>query len=147
MKLKNYGQKKCLTMFLVDTNIFLEVLLAQHRKEECEEFLSQLRDGKKMGLLTDFSVHSIIVTMSAASRLAELRTFLESLAGYKGLHVYNTSIIDEVKAIENALENKLDMDDAIQCAVAIAANAEAIISFDKHFSNLSIPRKEPHQIS
>jgi predicted nucleic acid-binding protein len=134
-------------MYLVDTNIFLEVLLAQPRKEECEKLLSQFRDGKKTGLVTDFTVYSIIVTMSTQSRLAELRTFLGSLTAYKGLHVYNTSITDEIKAVENAIENKLDMDDAIQYTAALAVNAEAIITFDKHFNNLRIPRKEPHQIT
>ena len=134
-------------MYLVDTNIFLEILLARPRKEECKKLLSQLRDGKKTGLVTDFTVHSIIVTMDSMNRLTELRTFLTSLTAYKGLHVHHTNITDEIKATEIAIQNKLDMDDAIQYTTALTTNAEAIISFDKHFSNLKIPRKEPHQIS
>jgi predicted nucleic acid-binding protein len=134
-------------MYLVDTSIFLEILLARPRKEECKKLLSQLRDGKKIGLVTDFTVHSIIVAMDSLNRLTELRTFLISLKAYKGLHVHHTSIADEAKATEIAIQNKVDMDDAMQYASAIATNAEAIISFDKHLSNLKIPRKEPHQIS
>lgn len=134
-------------MYLVDTNIFLEILLARPRKEECKKLLSQLRDGKKTGLITDFTVHSIIVTMGSLNRLTELRTFLTSLTAYKGLHVHNTNIIDEIKAIKIAIQSKLDMDDAIQYTTALNTNAEAIISFDKHFSNLKIPRKEPRQIN
>jgi len=34
--------------------------------------------------------------------------------------------------VELALKQKLDMDDAIQYAVALSLNAESIISFDKH---------------
>ena len=134
-------------MYLVDTNIFLEILLARSRKEECKKLLSQLRDGKKNGLVTDFTVHSIIVAMDSMSKLAELRTFLASLTAYKGLHVHHTNITDETKATEIAIQNKLDMDDAIQYAIALTTNAEAIISFDKHFNNLKIPRKEPRQIN
>ena len=134
-------------MYLVDTNIFLEILLARSRKEDCKKLLSQLRDGKKTGLVTDFTVHSIIVTMDSLNKLAELRTFLSSLTAYKGLHIHNTSIIDEIKATQIAIQNKLDMDDAIQYTTALTTNAEAIISFDKHFSNLKTPRKEPHQIN
>jgi len=134
-------------MYLVDTNIFLEILLARSRKEDCKKLLSQLRDGKKTGLVTDFTVHSIIVTMDSLNKLAELRTFLSSLTAYKGLHVHHTSIIDEIKAIQIAIQSKLDMDDAIQYTTALTTNAEAIISFDKHFSNLKTPRKEPHQIN
>ena len=37
--------------------------------------------------------------------------------------------------------------DAIQYEIALDANVEAIVSFDKHFNNLKIPRKEPHQIT
>ena len=133
-------------MYLVDTNIFLEILLARPRKEECKKLLSQLRDGKKNGLVTDFTVHSVIVAMDSLNKLTELRTFLTSLTAYKGLHVHHTNITDEIKATQTAIQNKLDMDDAIQYATALTTNAEAIISFDKHFNNLKIPRKEPHQI-
>ena len=73
-------------MYLVDANIFLEVLLSRTRKEECKNFLASLRDGKKSGIMTDFSVHSIIVIMDGLNRLRELKTFLSSLTAYKGLH-------------------------------------------------------------
>jgi len=134
-------------MFLVDTNIFLEVLLLQPRTEECEKLLSLFRDGKKTGLITDFTVHSIIVIMNNVNKLNELRIFLSSLTAYKGLSIYHTNINDEIKAAEIAIQNSLDMDDAIQYTTALAINAEAIISFDKHFNNLKTPRKEPHQIT
>ena len=48
--------------------------------------------------------------------------------------------------MELALKQKLDMDDAIQYAVALSLNAESIISFDKHFDGLKIPRKEPVEL-
>jgi len=77
-------------MYLVDTNIFLEVLLLQDRKEECENFLDLIRRGKKTGVVTDFTIHSIIVIMYNLKRLKELKIFLSSLTAYKGLHIsYN----------------------------------------------------------
>ena len=72
-----------------------------------------------------------------------LKKFLLSLLAYKGLQIYDTTIKDEVKAIEIALQRKLSMDDALQYSSALSTNAEAIISFDKHFNNLEIPRIEP----
>jgi predicted nucleic acid-binding protein len=134
-------------MYLVDTNIFLEVLLSQAKTEECERLLDQFKKGKKLGVITDFTVHSIIVTMYSYERLEALKVFLSSLTGYKGLHIYPTDLTNAIKATELATQNKLDMDDAIQYAIAIATNVEAIVSFDKHFNNLKIPRKEPHQIT
>jgi predicted nucleic acid-binding protein len=35
------------------------------------------------------------------------------------------------------------MDDAIQYSVALTINADAIVSFDKHFNKLEVPREEP----
>ena len=71
-------------MYLVDTNIFLEVLLLQDGKEECENFLDLIRSGKKTGVVTDFTIHSIIVIMYNLNKLKELKIFLSSLTAYKG---------------------------------------------------------------
>ena len=130
-------------MYLVDTNILLEVLLSRDKKEECKKLLRALRDGKEKGIITDFTVHSIIVIMDHFKKLRELKTFLLSLTAYKGLSIYNTTITDEVKATEIAIKQNLDMDDAIQYLIALSTNADAIVSFDKHFDNLKIPRLEP----
>jgi predicted nucleic acid-binding protein len=130
-------------MILIDTNIFLEVLLARARKEASKVLLRSLRDGREKGIVTDFTIHSIIVIMDGLNRLKELKTFLSSLTAYKGLRIYHTSIADEIRAIELTDETSLDMDDAIQYASALSTNAEAIVSFDKHFNGLKIPRTEP----
>ncbi len=47
-------------MYLVDTNIFLEILLKQEKSKECKKFLE-----KNIGKLniTDFSLHSIGVIL------------------------------------------------------------------------------------
>jgi uncharacterized protein len=89
-------------MLLVDTNIFLEVLLAQQRKVDCEAFLQRLVTGKEVGVVTDFSIHSIMVIMGNIDRFDELRIFLLSLTAYKGLKVYNTTLADKVKATQIA---------------------------------------------
>jgi len=135
-----------LETYLVDTNIFLEVMLSRSKREECKKLLAMLRDGKAKGIVTDFTVHSIMVLMDRFKKLEELKTFLLSLMAHKGLYVYTTSVADEVNAVESAEESKLDVDDAIQYGTALSVNADAIISFDKHFDNLEVQRKEPAQI-
>ncbi len=60
--------------------------------------------------------------------------------------MYSTSISEKMKVINIASETGLDIDDAIQYAIALSVNAEAIISFDKHFDNLKTPRREPKDI-
>jgi predicted nucleic acid-binding protein len=130
-------------MFLIDTNIFLEVLLSRKKKEKCKKLLYMLRDGEVNGIITDFTIHSIIVIMGSLNRLSELKTFLSSLPAYKGLHIHYTTIAEEVKAVGIATLRGLDMDDAVQYSSALSEKAEAIISFDKHFDGLEIPRREP----
>lgn len=132
-------------MYLVDTNIFLEVLLAGSKKNECEKFLTHLRDGVKVGVITDFSIHSILVIMEGFGKRNGLKTFLRSLLAYKGLRVYTTGSVDEIEAIDTSYKLKLDLDDAIQYRVAAKLKAKAIVSFDKHFERLEIPRLEPTQ--
>lgn len=134
-------------MYLVDTNIFLEVLLSGGRKKPCKRFLGMLRDGKRSGVITDFTVHSIIVIMEGFGRLNELKKFLYSLTAYKGLHVFLTGLSIEVKAVKLALKGKLDMDDAIQYSSALSIGAECIVSYDTHFDNLKVPRKTPEDLA
>ena len=47
-------------MFLADTNIFLEILLGQDKKEECKRFLINNIGNLS---ITDFSLHSIGVIL------------------------------------------------------------------------------------
>ena len=131
--------------YLIDTNIFLELMLSQSRSDECKKLLAMLRDGIVEAVVTDFTIHSIIVLMGRFKKLRELETFLFSLTAYKGLYAYTTSIADETKAVKVAKKSKLDIDDAIQYAAALSINADAIISFDRDLDGLKVPRKEPIQ--
>ncbi len=47
-------------MFLIDTNIFLEILLGQDKKEICNNFLNDHIDDLA---ISDFSLHSIGVIL------------------------------------------------------------------------------------
>ena len=96
--------------------------------------------------MTDFTIHSIIVIMDSFKRLEALKTFLQSLTAYKGLHMFFTNLSTEIEAIEYALSKGLDMDDAIQYSAAFSANVECIVSYDKHFDKLEIPRKTPEKL-
>jgi len=133
-------------MYLIDTNIFLEVMLSRDRNEECKKLLRMLEKGELKGIVTDFTIHSIIVLLDRLKKLNTLKYFLQSLTAYKGLYIYTTPLHCEIKAVDIAKETGLDMDDSIQYYAALSIKAEGIISFDKHFDNLKIPRKEPKDL-
>ena len=103
-------------------------------------------ERQKKGVITDSSVHSILVIMEGFGKRRELKVFLRSLLSYEGLTVYTTTLLDEVNAIDLSYETNLDLDDAIQYYVASTVKARGIDSFDKHFDGLEIPRVEPVQI-
>lgn len=130
-------------MYLIDTNIFLEVMLSRSKSEECEGFLDTLKSGEKRGFVTDFSIHTIIVIMGSYGKKRELKEFLKSLTAYEGLAIYNTSLPDEIKAIDISSKTDLDLDDSIQYFAALSVGAEGIVSLDHHFDGLEVKRIVP----
>jgi len=63
-------------MFLVDTNVFLEVLLTQDKKEDCKRFLEKnIRDLN----ITDFSLHSIGVILFRYGKEDIFQKFVEDV--------------------------------------------------------------------
>ena len=79
-------------MFLIDTNIFLEVMLALAKRKACIDFLASVKTGREKAAVTDFSVCSIMVTLVNLGRFREFDRFLRSLSGYKGLTLYAASL-------------------------------------------------------
>jgi predicted nucleic acid-binding protein len=48
-------------MYFIDTNVFLEILLAQDKKDICKDFLNSNVENLS---ISDFSLHSIGVILS-----------------------------------------------------------------------------------
>lgn len=130
-------------MLLIDTNIFLEVMLAQTKRKACMEFLNSVREGKRKAAVTDFTIYSIMIILDGRGKLRELDRFLRSLSMYKGLTPYATSLEDKVDAVELAASGEFDVDDAVQYASARSLRAKAVVSLDKDFDNREIPRTDP----
>lgn len=64
-------------MFLVDTNIFLEILLEQDKKESCKKFL--INNIGNLAI-TDFSLHSIGVILFRYHKIDVFHKFIEDIA-------------------------------------------------------------------
>ena len=132
-------------MILVDTNIFLEVLLGRTRADECANLLNGMSSGETQGVVTRFSVHAIEAILSDKGE-EELTAFLRGLDQTHGLTVHDTSTTDEVAV--SLLKGKIgkDFDDSLQYYVAKKLGVQSIVSFDKDFDGLDIPRREPKDI-
>ena len=130
-------------MFLIDTNIFLEVMLARSKRKACIAFLESVKTGRDKAAVTDFTIYSIMVILDGRGKLRELDRFLRSLSAYKGLTLYVASLEDKLEAVDLADNNEFDIDDAVQYASAKSLQAKAIISLDRDFDDHDIPRMDP----
>ena len=116
--------------YLVDTNVFLEILLNQAGRKKCEAFL---QGEKGAAWISDFTLHSIGVLLFrqkrpelfaqfAADTLPQLTILSLSEAGYSRLAEVNT-------------RHGLDFDDAYQFSVA-RENHLAVATQDKDFQRV-----------
>ena len=139
---KKSGQKKA---YLIDTNIFLELLLNRAFKDDCAQLLKEVEIGNLEAYVSSFSIHSIEVILSNFNKEKELKIFLSSIIDFEGLFVYTTNLEEELEAIEE-MENGLDFDDALQSFVTKRLKA-SIISYDKHFDKIKgLKRLTPSDI-
>lgn len=118
-------------MFLIDTNIFLEILLNQEKKEICKQFLNS-NLGKLY--LSDFSLHSIGVILLRDNKSALFKLFIEDI-NFK-IEVLSLPNSEFVKLVENADFFKLDFDDAYQLTISQMFNLK-IVTMDKDFKRIN----------
>ena len=115
---------------LVDTNIFLEILLNQDGRKKCETFL---QGEKGAAWITDFTLHSIGVLLFRQKR-SELfdRFTADTLSQFT---ILSLSIAGYSRLAEVNGRHGLDFDDAYQFAVARENNL-AIATQDKDFQRV-----------
>ena len=69
-----------------------------------------------------------------------------NLENSAGLTVFETGVVEEISAAMLTKARSLDFDDALQYYVAKSFGAEAIVSYDRHFDKLDVPRIEPSEL-
>ena len=123
--------------------MFLESALAQERAAECKVLLEEVSKGNLEATVSHFTVHAICAVLDDTNKVAE---FLRSIESSIGFHVCETTISEEISAAVLASDIGRDFDDALQLFVARKVGATSIVSFDKHFNKLEIPKREPSWI-
>ena len=127
-------------MLLVDTNIFLELLLGQDKAERCEKFLEKISSGEIKAVISNFTVHAVEAILNDPTLIL---AFLRNVQNSSGLDVYETRLEEEMAASMLMDKIKLDFDDALHYFIAKKFEVEAIVSYDKHFDTVDIKRREP----
>jgi predicted nucleic acid-binding protein len=129
---------------LIDTNIFLEVLLEQVRAIDAKELLA--KTDEHSFLISDFSLHSIGVILLRRNKADAFRSFLSDMVTNAGTAIALLDADEMYVAIEHATTFNLDFDDAYQYAVAEKYDL-TIVSFDADFDRTTRGRSEPLTIT
>jgi uncharacterized protein len=117
--------------FLFDTNVFLEILLDQEKKEVCKKLLN---DNIGSIFLSDFSLHSIGVILLKQKKGKIFDQFLKDILPHSTILSLPKEKYSEI--IKIALKYKLDFDDTYQSLIAIEFEI-SIKTMDKDFARIS----------
>ena len=116
--------------FLVDTNVFLEILLSQDKKEHCKMFLNN-----NIGILniTDFSFHSLGVILFRYAKEDIFQKFIEDVI--PNIQLVSLTIKFYIELINEKRNLNLDFDDAYQYSTAKYYEL-TVATMDKDFKKI-----------
>lgn len=130
-------------MYLLDTNILLELLLDQNKANDVEHFL-RTKPSESLHL-SEFSLYSIGIVLFRQRLFDAFVRFVDDIVA-GGFRLIKLSIRD-IEALAKVAERfDLDFDDAYQYVVAEKHGLE-IISFDRDFDRTEKGRKTPETAS
>nr|BAL57695.1 PilT domain protein [uncultured Acetothermia bacterium]BAL59379.1 PilT domain protein [Candidatus Acetothermum autotrophicum] len=129
--------------YLVDSSVWLEMLLGQERADSARRFL--LRLSTQELAVTEFSLYSIGLALTRLGQGEIFRQFITDILISAQIRRLVLSA-DELRDIPEVMRHfRLDFDDAYQY-VAAQKHDLTIVSFDADFDRTERGRKTPEQI-
>ena len=113
--------------YLLDTNIFLEILLRQDKSEECKLFLDK---NKGNMCLSDFALHSVGVILFRNKLQNVFDSFLRKFVPNFYILTLDKNKYSSISS--NSIKYNLDFDDAYQLTVSDNFNL-TFVTLDLHF--------------
>lgn len=117
-------------MYLIDANIFLEILLQQKKKEICKSFL---REHVKDLYLTDFSLHSLGIILFRFDKSDVFTEFVKDVLPNVKLLSLDPHLYEDLTSVHKRFN--LDFDDAYQYLVA-KSNKLKVVTMDRDFEKV-----------
>lgn len=114
-------------MYLIDTNIFLEILLKQDKSDACKAFLS---DNIGSLHISDFSLHSIGVILFRQNQELAFESFVSDTLANINVITLPKSLYAELFATKKS--QNLDFDDSYQYLVCKSHSLE-LVTMDNDF--------------
>ena len=118
-------------MYLIDTNIFLEILLSQKQKDICKEFLVS---NIEHIYISDFSLHSIGVILFRSNKETVFDKFVKDIIQKIKILTLSEELYSDLGKVKE--EFGLDFDDAYQFKTAEEYGL-SIVTQDKDFEKIA----------
>jgi uncharacterized protein len=131
-------------LYLLDTNIFLELLLDQKESGSVQALLSS-KNPEELGI-SDLAFHSIGIILYQKKAAHLFSDFIEDLFGEGGITIFALGSEDMKRLEQVSLSFSLDFDDAYQY-VAAEKFGLTLVSFDTDFDRTDKKRIVPADIS
>jgi len=128
---------------LLDTNIFLEIILGQEKAQEARDLLSRV--GEYEFFVSDYSIHSIGLLLFRREQHDIFKRFLMDMLFNAGVRLIALSAEEMEGILSPARRFNLDFDDAYQYTIAECYEL-SIVSFDTDFDRTERGRKTPIQV-
>lgn len=130
-------------MYLVDTNVWLERLLAQQKADEVRQFLEAVLSDRLY--ISDFSFHSICVILTRLKKKQALIDFAQDIFIDGAVELLSVKP-EKTQSLVDAMDRfNLDFDDAYQYVLA-EMNDLTLVSFDGDFNRTKRGKKTPTEI-
>ena len=128
-------------MYLVDTNIFLHILLKKDKYKQSSEFLKSNYEF----FITDFSIYSICILLSKLKEFHLLKTFISDILSSEFITIISIEPEEIQEIIKIEKKYNLDFDDAYQYYNSTKLNL-IIVSYDNDFERIPEGAKKPEEI-
>jgi hypothetical protein len=132
-----------LAVYLLDTNIFLELLLEQEESGSVRSLLTRTSPDELA--VSDLAFHSIGIIVYQKNSASLFSEFVRDLFGDGGIAILGLGSGDMARVEEVSTAFRLDFDDAYQYVTAEKFNL-ALVSFDADFDRSDRKRLVPAQI-
>ena len=130
-------------MYLLNTNIFLKLLLDQERADDVEKLLRSV--PRERCHISEFSLYSVGIVLVRCKLFDVFVRFVEDLIITGGICLLRLSAEDAKGLAVMAQRFNLDFDEAYQYAVATRYGL-TIVSFDSDFDRTELGRKTPEDL-
>jgi predicted nucleic acid-binding protein len=130
-------------MYLLDTNIILELLLDQDNADEVERFLRSTPPDQLY--LSEFALYSLGIILLRSKEYDTFLRAVEDLLTIGGLQLVRLGVSDMPELVRAAQAFNLDFDDAYQYAIAERYDL-TLVSFDVDFDRTERQRQTPGDV-